>query len=109
MIYDIDLEENLDLLLRDLGVHDGSMLRIASDDDGAQLDLVIVSKDTQDAAVCLEKPLPLPLIRKQPPPTGEKRGLDEEEDALPAKKAKTETDNDIILVEEDQDGSILID
>ncbi|ORZ00139.1 putative ubiquitin-like activating enzyme [Syncephalastrum racemosum] len=107
MIYDIDLEENLGMFLHELGVHDGSMLRVASDDDGAQLDLVIVHK-TQDAAVRLEKPLPLPLIRKQPPPAGEKRGLDEEEeDSSPAKKAKT--DNDVILVEEDQDGSILID
>ncbi|KAI7867379.1 hypothetical protein BDF14DRAFT_1803219 [Spinellus fusiger] len=43
MIYDIDLEENLELLLKNLGIRDGSILRI-SPEEGKEIDIIIQTR-----------------------------------------------------------------
>ncbi|KAI9488947.1 hypothetical protein BDB00DRAFT_644379 [Zychaea mexicana] len=40
IVYDVDLDDNLQTLLTDLGIHAGTILRVASDDDD-EIDLVL--------------------------------------------------------------------
>jgi hypothetical protein len=44
MLYDIEYDDNLDTLLRDLKVQDGTILRINSETDDQDLDLIVQSK-----------------------------------------------------------------
>lgn len=43
LLYDMDLEENLELPLTQLQIRDGTILRVVSDDHG-QIDLVLQQK-----------------------------------------------------------------
>ncbi|KAF7727004.1 E1 ubiquitin-activating protein uba2 [Apophysomyces ossiformis] len=118
MIYDIDLDENLELLLKDLGVRDGTILRVAPD-EGGEIDFIIqsISVDPlKEDLIQLSSPIAKPKPKKENVLTGLKRDRENKEES-PSKKAKLDEvvadgtkQNDAIEVKEDEnDGTILID
>ncbi|KAG0172058.1 E1 ubiquitin-activating protein uba2 [Apophysomyces sp. BC1015] len=118
IVYDIDLDENLDLLMKDLGIRDGSILRV-SPDEGGDIDFVVQSisaDESTDNTVQLCGPIPKQKQKNDADATGLKREREELEESQ-AKKAKLDEDvvagvkeNDAIEVKEDEnDGTILID
>ncbi|SAL97716.1 hypothetical protein [Absidia glauca] len=104
MLYDIEYDDNLDTLLRDLKVQDGTILRINSETDDQDLDLIVQSMPALEAVIELAEPLEKALKKKNP----RKRSpsptpLDE-----PLKKAKLD-DAVVEIGEDDEDGTILLD
>lgn len=100
MIYDIDFDDNLDTLVKDLGITEGTILRVSGESNLQELDLILLGKDGGDV-VEFKKKVPRLELRTR------KRPLEEEDVAQEpeGKKAKVvENNNEIVIIDEDEDG-----
>ncbi|ORZ00085.1 hypothetical protein BCR42DRAFT_201743 [Absidia repens] len=104
MLYDIEYDDNLDTLLKDLKVQDGTILRIDSENGDQDLDLVIQSRESLDNVIQLAKPL-----KKATKDVTRKRAL-EDDSSQEQELKKPKTDNQVVEIgEDDEDGTILLD
>ncbi|KAI8141603.1 hypothetical protein BJV82DRAFT_618398 [Fennellomyces sp. T-0311] len=106
IVYDVDLDDNLSKLLTDLGIRDGKILRLASD-DGDEIDLVLQGVDNDASAVELLGG-PIQKRERAPVAAGQKRAFsDDELEAEPSSSKRAKTDNQIVVI--DDDDTIMID
>ncbi|CAO3580441.1 unnamed protein product [Absidia cylindrospora] len=104
MLYDIEYDDNLDTLLKDLKVQDGTILRIDSENGDQDLDLVIQSRESMDTVMQLANPL-----KKAIKDVKRKRAVDDDSSQEQEQK-KSRTDNQVVEIgEDDEDGTILLD
>lgn len=100
MIYDIDFDDNLDATIKDLGITEGTILRVSGDSNVQELDLILLGKESGDAVELKEK---VPKLERRT----RKRSLEEEE--MPAgepdaKKQRVEGNNNEIVIIDDDEG-----
>ncbi|KAI8338190.1 hypothetical protein BC941DRAFT_34173 [Chlamydoabsidia padenii] len=105
MLYDIEYDDNLDTLLKDLKVQDGTILRIDSETDDQDLDLIIQSRSSLEAVIELAEPLEKTLKKKNP----RKRSLSPPVLDQASKKTKPDNQQVVEIGEDDEDGTILLD
>ncbi|KAI7852848.1 hypothetical protein BDC45DRAFT_545812 [Circinella umbellata] len=112
IVYDVDLDDNLQTLIKDLGITTGKILRVVSD-DGDEIDLVLQGVDDAESVV---EVLGGSIQKKEKkltptsPVLGEKRQLPSTESIAEASSSKRpRLEDSSIVVLDDDDDTILLD
>ncbi|CAO3617566.1 unnamed protein product [Cunninghamella blakesleeana] len=103
MLYDIEYDDNIDTSFKELKIHDGSILRIGSEDGDEDLDIIIHTSSSEDRLVELSEPITKVKKEKRL-----KRPLETDEDELAIQPKKSKLDLSVVEIEDDDDGVIFI-
>ncbi|KAI8088804.1 uncharacterized protein BX664DRAFT_365212 [Halteromyces radiatus] len=108
MLYDIEYDDNLDTLLKDLKVQNGTILRIDSENGDQDLDLVIQSRPSLDTVIQLSETLKKTNKKNQQKRRLESNEASQQEEQI-QKKPKLDNNTIVEIGEDDENGTIVLD